>query len=1023
MRFCVAISLVIIPCAIPLFAEEGPIVAPTNWLSPADEKKKFHLPPGFEAQLVASEPEIMKPMQLAFDLKGRLWLCTSREYPFAAAGRPGNDRVMILSDFGPDGKARKFETFADGLNIPIGCLPLPDGKSVLVSSIDPGPDGSKKDAGVYIWKLTDTKGTGKADLREKLYGPFNTRDTHGMVNSFTLMPDGWVYACHGYLNDDTVKGRDGHEVHMQSGNIFRFRPDGSRIEVYTHGQVNPFGIAIDPWFNIYTADCHSKPITQLVRGGYYSSFGKPHDGMGFAPDMIRHDHGSTGLCGLCWYDAEHFPKEFHGMYLGNVVNSRINWDHIKFHGSTPEAIEQPDFLVSDDFWFRPVDIKLGPDNAMYVSDFYNKIIGHYEVPLNDPRRDRKSGRIWRIVYTGKDGKNPIPKPPEDLTKKNYKELDELLASPNITLRMQATIAIINLEYELSLVKKVDRPAVYYAHRIWAEEAEPIGMKRARADNKRYAIDDVSGLVATHQLRLQTAQAEWDADRHRRGQQTVEKRDTIEISTGGQVARAGADRMTAVPDVKNLPRLLEALKTVAADDTHLRHAYRIALRETLRDPAAFTALKVQRLDDNMVRNVADIMPGLPNGDAADYLMAHLSVLAADPGRLPDYIQHATRYGGGAKSIFAFVTTHKPDDVQLTSALFLAYQRAMQQKGGPRFDKADYDFAEQLVAKGVADSDPSTVQRCFDIAAGLKLKPSFEPIAKFALRKDRHENQRAAAFATLLTLDPGDAVTLISKVLADEADHIAAREKAAQALGAAGSQAALTNLVAALEKAPARMQTVIAASLAGRPEGAELLLKTIAAGKASGRLLQDRIVQTKLNESRLPKVNERIAELTKGLPTADQRMTELMNKRREGYAKVKTDPKLGALVFKNSCGNCHQMHGEGAKVGPQLDGIGGRGLDRLLEDILDPSRNVDQAFRSTVLYLKDSRTVSGLVLREEGEVIVMADQQGKDVRIPKADVEDRKISLLSPMPANLAETIKEEDFHNLMAYLLQQKAKDK
>jgi putative heme-binding domain-containing protein len=140
-------------------------------------------------------------------------------------------------------------------------------------------------------------------------------------------------------------------------------------------------------------------------------------------------------------------------------------------------------------------------------------------------------------------------------------------------------------------------------------------------------------------------------------------------------------------------------------------------------------------------------------------------------------------------------------------------------------------------------------------------------------------------------------------------------------------------------------------------------------------------------------------------------------------VKPDAKLGAVIFKNNCGNCHQLGGEGAKVGPQLDGIGNRGLDRLLEDILDPSRNVDQAMRSTTLYLKDTRTVSGLLLREEGAVIVMADAQGKEVRVPKADVEDRKVSLLSPMPANLPEVIQEKDFHDLMAFLLQQRAKEK
>jgi putative heme-binding domain-containing protein len=154
-----------------------------------------------------------------------------------------------------------------------------------------------------------------------------------------------------------------------------------------------------------------------------------------------------------------------------------------------------------------------------------------------------------------------------------------------------------------------------------------------------------------------------------------------------------------------------------------------------------------------------------------------------------------------------------------------------------------------------------------------------------------------------------------------------------------------------------------------------------------------------------------------------MAELMGQATRQVWKIERRIQAGSIVFKNNCANCHQLGGEGAKVGPQLDGIGNRGLDRLLEDILDPSRNVDQAMRSTTLYLKDTRTVSGLLLREEGAVIVMADALGKDVRVPKADVEDRKVSLLSPMPANLPEVIKEKDFHDLMAFLLQQRAKEK
>jgi putative heme-binding domain-containing protein len=1012
------------------FAAEPALVAPTDAKSPADELASFKLPPGFKAQLVASEPDIMKPMQIAFDAKGRLWVPTSKEYPFPAVGRPGTDKLYVLDDFGPDGKARKVSVFADDLNIPIGILPLPDCKSVLVSSIDPGPEGSKQPAGCYIWKLTDTKGTGKADLKEKLYGPFGIRDTHGMVNSFTLMPDGWVYACHGFANEDKVKGTDGHEAPMQSGSVFRFRPDGRRIEVYSRGEVNPFGLTHDSFFNLYDADCHSKPITQLIRGAVYESFGKPHDGLGYGPNMINHDHGSTALCGLAWYEADQFPKEFKGtMFLGNVVTNRINFDKIEFVGSTPKAIQQPDFLVSEDLWFRPVDIKLGPDGCLYVSDFYNKIIGHYEVDLKHPGRDRTRGRIWRIVWAGKDAKEP--KAVGDITKMTGASLDALLGHPNIAVRMMATHARINwldsekVKQEAKKVKGDEAEDRFEAHKMWAEEAEPLFHREQDMHHAMRAIRDDTPLVDVHRYRIKTAKEEWKRDRVGgaeelvRGEVKVQEQDR----KNPQVLRAMADWMTAVPKPENLGELLTTLEKVPAADTHLRHALRIALRETLRDPAAFTALKAMRLNDAAQRMIADIILGLPTPVAAEYLTNHIAGLASDAGRLPTYVEHASRYGDGAKPLFAFVTTHRPDDLKLTVALFAAYQRGLQQKGGQRFDKEDTAFAEGLLARGLKESDGQVVQSCLDLAAALKLKSAADGVRDFAMKKDRPDAQRGAAFTTFLAVDPVRAGPLLGKVLTDADERIEVRERAAQALASGASPATYAELTGALEKAPARLQTSIAIAMAGQAAGADHLLKTVAAGKASARLLQERAVQARLNDSKLAKVGERIAELTKGLPSADQKMTTLMNQRRTAFAKAKADPKVGALIFKNNCANCHQLGGEGAKVGPQLDGLGVRGLDRLLEDIFDPSRNVDQAFRAAVLNMKDGKQMTGLVLREEGALIVMADNLGKEVRIAKADVDERRTSLLSPMPANFNETIKEEDFYNLMAFLLQQRPKDK
>jgi putative heme-binding domain-containing protein len=126
-----------------------------------------------------------------------------------------------------------------------------------------------------------------------------------------------------------------------------------------------------------------------------------------------------------------------------------------------------------------------------------------------------------------------------------------------------------------------------------------------------------------------------------------------------------------------------------------------------------------------------------------------------------------------------------------------------------------------------------------------------------------------------------------------------------------------------------------------------------------------------------------------------------------------------VFVKNCAACHQLAGEGARIGPQLDGIGVRGLDRLLEDVLDPNRNVDQAFRLTTLELRKGQVVSGLLLKEEGAVLVLADAQGKEVRVPRDDVAERTTSQVSPMPADMADKLPEADFYHLLAYLLEQR----
>jgi putative heme-binding domain-containing protein len=363
----------------------GQTIRESAWRSPANEQNGFHVPTGFVVELVAAEPDIAKPMNIAFDAKKRLWVTQSVQYPFPAKPEEkGADSIALLEDRDGDGNFETKKIFADGLNIPIGILPYRDG--VIAFSIP------------NLWLLRDTDGDGVCDERKVILGPFDTtRDTHGMVNALRDGGDGWIYACHGFNNISKLRGTDGHAIELTSGNVFRFRPDGSRVEQFTSGQVNPFGMTRDEFGFWFTADCHSKPITQLLKGGCYPSFGRPDDGLGFLPPMMDHLHGSTAISGIAHVRAGTFPDAYRGNLLsGNVMTCRINRNRLEYRGATAKAIEMPDLLTSDDPWFRPVDLQFGPDGALYIADFYNKIIGHYEVPLDHPDRDRASGRIWRI---------------------------------------------------------------------------------------------------------------------------------------------------------------------------------------------------------------------------------------------------------------------------------------------------------------------------------------------------------------------------------------------------------------------------------------------------------------------------------------------------------------------------------------------------------------------------------------------------------------------------------------------------
>ena len=984
------------------------LVAPSEAQTPAQEKASFTLPPGFEAQLVVAEPDVHKPMNLAFDDLGRLWVTSSLEYPFAAPeGKTGRDQVLIFSDFGPDGRARKREVFADGLNIPIGLLPLSP-REALVHSIP------------NVWRLTDTDGDGKADKKEKVYEQIGQRDTHGMTNAFTWGYDGWIYACHGFNNDSTIKAADGSTISLSSGNTYRMRADGSHVERHTNGQVNPFGIAQDEWGNLFTSDCHSKPLYQLLKGAFYPSFGKPHDGMGFGPDMIRHDHYSTGIAGVALDMGSQFPAEYRGRaWVGNVVTNRINHDRFVRNGGTFQAVELPDFLVSKDPWFRPVDLKFGPDGALYVADFYNRIIGHYEVSLQHPGRDRERGRIWRIVYKG-DKSEPIDTKTAttDWTKAPVMELIKALANPNMVIRVKATNQLAargGAEAVAPLSAIIAKPVgdeTSKRHAMWVLHR----MGKLSSMQLAGLAQDPDPTVRTHSMRI-----------------LGDKPDAYEAwqpllfgglkDTDGMVRRTAAEALAQSPKYEHIDPLLVALADSPAEDTHQIHVIRMSIRDHLSKPSILGEVAKKSWTVPQYDALADCALGAGTPEASAFVANYLTKGRPNLPRSDEFAQFVARFGTDLDldQLVAWATGLNQTDQQIMLAKSISQGR--QSTGKPPL-KSQRDWTAQLV-RGLLNSDKTQIGAqmtiATDLAATMGLTDLAGPIAEVGVNKNRAENVRVAALESVAKLDRPKARGILSEILSDAGQIPAMRDQSAAILGRMGQPETDKILVDKIATAPARLQQAIAVALVQRPAGAESLLAAVEAGKASARLLQIRPVEAKLKQTELRERDSRMEAALKGIPAGDDRITKLIAQRRDFIQSHKGDVVAGESVYTKNCATCHQISGKGARVGPQLDGVGVRGVERLVEDILDPNRNVDQAFRSTTIATKEGQVLTGLLLRDEGAVLVLADAQGRDVRVPKGEVAEQTVNPLSPMPANWADALSPQDLTNLITFLLEQRVK--
>ena len=443
-----------------------------------------------KVNLFASEkefPELAKPVQMSFDSRGRLWVACWPTYPHWKPKEEMNDKLLILEDTDGDGKADKKIVFAGGLHCPTG-FEFANG-GVLIAQ---APD---------LMFLKDTNGDDKADVRERVLSGLDSADTHHTSNSFQLDPGGALYFQEGTFHQTQVETPYGPSVRCSNAGVFRYEPKSQKFEVYvSFGFANPHGHAFDRWGQDIVVDGTGSVPTHGTLFSGHVDYPSKHAG---PPQVYQQRTRPTP--GIEFLTSRHFPEEFQGnLLVPNVIGFQgILRYKIEDKGASLSGTELEPILSSRDPNFRPSDIEVGPDGAIYFLDWQNPIIGHMQHNLRDPSRDRIHGRVYRVTYEGR----PLSDPAR-IAGASIEELLDLLKHPEDRVRYRArtelgardaTQVIAALK---TWVAELDKASPDYEHQLtealWAHQYQDV-VDRELLDRVLAATDFHARAAATRVL--------------------------------------------------------------------------------------------------------------------------------------------------------------------------------------------------------------------------------------------------------------------------------------------------------------------------------------------------------------------------------------------------------------------------------------------------------------------------------------------------------------------------------------------
>ena len=950
---------------------------------------QFTVGENLEVSLWAENPQLNKPIQMNFDAAGRLWVASSEAYPMIEVGQAAPDKILILEDTNADGKADTSTVFADGLLIPTG--------------VEPGHGGCYVAQSTDLLFLKDTNGDGRADLKQRVLSGFGTEDTHHNLHTLRWGPDGRLYMNQSiYTRTDTETPRG--VVRLKAGGGFRYNTSTMRMEVVFRGLVNSWGHQFDDFGQSFLTD-----------GAGFSGIAYSFPGAAFKPTP-----GAKRVLGLIspgsypkFASAEiisgnSFPPEWQGSVITcDFRANRVTRFSLEEQGAGFVTTQEDDLLRTASSTFRPIDVKQGPDGALYIADWSNPIINHGEVDFRDERRDRWHGRIWRVTWKG-----GAPKEKEDLTQIASKALLDRLISNDRYTRDQARRVLLERddlpEKQVHEWTKASSDEYQKLQGVWLQQGlDMIDFQDVRAlasaDDPKVrsaAMRIVSDLVDPATDSSQPLDATAALAIYRQAVMDEHPRVRLEAIRGlGKLKTVEAASVALMS--LNLPRDRFLDFALATTMDELADVFMVALDQGQWKP------------DSPVRakQLEFALTSIDSRLAASYLSKRLAKESIPADGTGPWIELIAQTGGKTELTKLFTQVVQKDFegsvmVRAINALATA-QRVRKQK--PAGDLNQIRALLEL-------KDPAVKMAAIRLVGVWQMKACISLLADVATEEAEASIQIVAMQSLQEIGQPS--VSALARLVRSK--NTGVRRQAVICLAALNPQAAAKPFYQSLTEIQNEQDLLN-------------FWRQVLVKKNTGKVLAKQIPSTGItemaalagltaardagrNEPELITVISPYANVTKkAQELTPDRVAELID-----LVEHDGQPARGEAVYSREdmqCMTCHAIGGVGGKVGPDMTSLGASApIDYLIESIYKPNAKIKENYHSVNILTVDGLVLTGIIVGSENNEVILRDARNKLVRIPKDDIEFQKPGK-SLMPEGLVDRLTQQEQVDLIKFLTQ------